>query len=104
MAEIDFWRERNATLSALSEQMKLPTVKKVLDVCSIVNPGLVHNLDLAELMKYHVEAADNVRFLTTLERHLKASTFLLSNFSSKLPIICKPHTNLLMFCNFYLRT
>lgn len=75
LAEIDFWRERNATLSALSEQLKLPTVKKVLNVLSIADPGLVQNLDLTvtELAKYHVEAADNVRFLTTLERHLKVS-------------------------------
>ncbi|KAG9487629.1 hypothetical protein GDO78_007442 [Eleutherodactylus coqui] len=76
LAEIDFWRDRNATLSALSEQLKLPTVKKVLNVLSIADPGLVQNLDLTvtELAKYHVEAADNVRFLTTLERHLKNLT------------------------------
>ncbi|CAH2295752.1 dynein heavy chain 10, axonemal [Pelobates cultripes] len=73
LAEIDFWRERNATLSALSEQLKLPAVKKVLNALSIADPGLVQNLDLtvAELVKYHVEAADNVRFLSTLERHFK---------------------------------
>ncbi|KAM5191717.1 dynein axonemal heavy chain 10 [Mantella aurantiaca] len=76
LAEIDFWRERNSTLSALSEQLKLPTVKKVLEVLSIAGPGLVQNLDqtVSDLTKYHVEAADNVRFLTTLERHLKNLT------------------------------
>ncbi|XP_073442216.1 dynein axonemal heavy chain 10 [Dendrobates tinctorius] len=76
LAEIDFWRERNGTLSALSEQLKLPAVKKVLNVLSIADPGLVQNLELTvtELAKYHVEAADNVRFLTTLERHLKNLT------------------------------
>ncbi|KAG8456021.1 hypothetical protein GDO86_001999 [Hymenochirus boettgeri] len=73
LAEIDFWRERNATLSALSEQLKLPQVKKILSVLSIADPGVVQNLELTvtELAKYHVEAADNVRFLSTLERHFK---------------------------------
>uniref|UniRef100_A0A8C5M6C0 Dynein heavy chain tail domain-containing protein n=1 Tax=Leptobrachium leishanense TaxID=445787 RepID=A0A8C5M6C0_9ANUR len=76
LAEIDFWRERNATLSALSEQLKLPSVKKVLNVLSIAEPSLVQNLDLivTEIAKYHVEAADNVRFLSTLERHFKNLT------------------------------
>ncbi|XP_043925694.1 dynein axonemal heavy chain 10 [Protopterus annectens] len=73
LAEIDFWRERNATLSALSEQLKLPLVKKILEVVGKVDSVIVQNLDLTvnELSKYHIEAADNVRFLSTLERHFK---------------------------------
>ncbi|XP_072367150.1 dynein axonemal heavy chain 10 isoform X2 [Scyliorhinus torazame] len=73
LAEIDFWRERNATLSALSEQLKLPVVKKIVDFVSKVDLGLIQNLNLitTDLTKYHVEAADNVRFLSTLERHFK---------------------------------
>eukprot|EP00062_Callorhinchus_milii_P021625 gi/632978548/ref/XP_007905975.1/ PREDICTED: dynein heavy chain 10, axonemal [Callorhinchus milii] len=73
LAEIDFWRERNATLSALSEQLKLPVVRKILNVVNEVDQVAIQNLDLivAELNKYHVEAADNVRFLSTLERHFK---------------------------------
>ncbi|XP_053327864.1 dynein axonemal heavy chain 10 [Spea bombifrons] len=76
LVEVDFWRERNATLSALSEQLKLPAVRKVLNILSISDPGVVQNLELTvnELAKYHVEAADNVRFLSTLERHLKNLT------------------------------
>ncbi|MEE6504167.1 hypothetical protein FKM82_005082, partial [Ascaphus truei] len=76
LAEIDFWRERNATLSALSEQLKLPPVKKVLNILSHADSGVIQNLNLTvtELNKYHIEAADNVRFLSTLERHLKNLT------------------------------
>uniref|UniRef100_A0A670YVL6 Dynein axonemal heavy chain 10 n=1 Tax=Pseudonaja textilis TaxID=8673 RepID=A0A670YVL6_PSETE len=76
LPEIDLWRERNATLSALTEQVKLPTVKKVLQVLEIANAGIVDNLQvvIAELSKHHVEAVDNVRFLSTLERHLKNLT------------------------------
>ena len=32
LGEVDFWRERNATLSALYEQLNLPVVKKVADI------------------------------------------------------------------------
>ncbi|XP_078277210.1 LOW QUALITY PROTEIN: dynein axonemal heavy chain 10 [Rhinoraja longicauda] len=73
LAEIDFWRERNATLSALSEQLKLPVVKRIVDFVGTFDQSLIQNLNLiiADLSKYHVEAADNVRFLSTLERHFK---------------------------------
>ncbi|XP_076854099.1 dynein axonemal heavy chain 10 [Brachyhypopomus gauderio] len=73
MAEVDFWRERAAVLSALSEQLKLPPVKKILEVMTLADPVTVQNLDLTvtELTIYHVEATQNVRFLGTLERHFK---------------------------------
>ena len=32
LGEVDFWRERNATLSALYEQLNLPVVKKVVEI------------------------------------------------------------------------
>uniref|UniRef100_F1RFM8 Dynein axonemal heavy chain 10 n=1 Tax=Sus scrofa TaxID=9823 RepID=F1RFM8_PIG len=73
LAEIEFWRERNATLSALHEQTKLPVVRKVLDVIRESDSMLVANLQpvLTELFKFHMEASDNVRFLSTVERHFK---------------------------------
>lgn len=75
LAEIDFWRERAATLSPLSEQLKQPVVKKILEVMTNADPVTVQNLELtvAELNQYHVESVDNVRFLSTLERHFKVS-------------------------------
>ena len=74
LAEIDFWRERNAALSALSEQLKLPTVTKMLDVLAQKpDTSALANFKMSrdELGKYYTEAKDNVRFLTTLERHFK---------------------------------
>ena len=72
LAEIDFWRERNASLSALTEQLKIPTVVKMLDIYNQVENEFD---DLkSELNKYYVEAKDNVRFLSTLERHFKNIT------------------------------
>ncbi|XP_021567645.1 dynein heavy chain 10, axonemal [Carlito syrichta] len=76
LAEIEFWRERNATLSALHEQTKLPIVKKVLEVIKEADSMLVANLQpvFTELFKFHMEATDNVRFLSTVERHFKNIT------------------------------
>ncbi|KAM3867513.1 dynein axonemal heavy chain 10 [Diretmus argenteus] len=76
LAEIDFWRMRTAILSPLSEQLKQPVVKKILEVMTTADPVTVQNLDLvvAELTNYHVESVANVRFLSTLERHFKNLT------------------------------
>ncbi|XP_021113285.1 dynein heavy chain 10, axonemal isoform X2 [Heterocephalus glaber] len=76
LAEIEFWRERNATLSALHEQTKLPVVRKVLGAIRAADSMLVANVQpvLTELFKLHLEASDNVRFLSTVERHFKNIT------------------------------
>ncbi|XP_038229191.1 dynein axonemal heavy chain 10 [Dermochelys coriacea] len=76
LAEIDLWRERNATLSALTEQIKLPLVKKILAILKEAESGFLENLQIviSDLSRHHVEAVDNVRFLLTLERHLKNLT------------------------------
>lgn len=81
LAEIDFWRERNAALSALSEQLKLPQVVKMLDILGQkTDATALANFKMArdELTKYYTEAKDNVRFLTTLERHFKVSCSVMS--------------------------
>ncbi|PVD32839.1 hypothetical protein C0Q70_08286 [Pomacea canaliculata] len=69
LAEIDFWRERNAALSAMVEQLKLPKVRHMLEIFSHTD----NNFEdvRSDLNKYYVEAKDNVRFLSTLERHFK---------------------------------
>ncbi|XP_051831868.1 dynein axonemal heavy chain 10 [Antechinus flavipes] len=76
LAEIEFWRERTATFSALHEQAKLPVVRKVIEVMKEADSLLLANLQplLNDLYKYHVEASDNVRFLSTVERHFKNLT------------------------------
>lgn len=88
MAEIDFWRERTAILSALSEQLKLPVVKKILEVMTKADPVTVQNLDLTvtELSKLHVESVENVRFLSTLERHFKVGIEKETLFSPNLTL------------------
>lgn len=73
LAEIDFWRERSSALSAVCEQLELPTVKNMLAVLKVAEVSVLstfeHNRN--ELNKFYTEAKDNVRFLSTLERHFK---------------------------------
>ncbi|XP_009082982.1 PREDICTED: dynein heavy chain 10, axonemal, partial [Acanthisitta chloris] len=73
LAEVNFWQEKSATLSALTEQTKLPEVQKVLEILQEAESKHVGDLQivLSDLQKHHVEALDNVKFLSTLERHLK---------------------------------
>jgi dynein axonemal heavy chain len=72
MSEIQFWRERNAALSALYEQLHIGYIKDMIRVMEYANvdmSGFEEHLKL--LIAMYVEARDNVKFLTTLERHFK---------------------------------
>lgn len=75
LAEIEFWRERNSALSSLFEQLNLPQARKIMAVVEAASED--QNLltsfkaQFTELTKLCVEARDNVKFLTTLERHFK---------------------------------
>ncbi|NWR99676.1 DYH10 protein, partial [Motacilla alba] len=73
LAEINLWCENNATLRALTEQMKLPEVQKVLEILQEAEPEFTGDLQivLSDLKKHHMEAQDNAKFLSTIERHLK---------------------------------
>ena len=73
LAEIDFWKERNSVLSALYEQLKLPTIQSILAVLKVANVPSYSNYEYhrGELNRYYLEAKDNVKFLGTLERHFK---------------------------------
>ncbi len=73
LAEIDFWKERNSALSALYEQLKIPSVQKILAVLKVANVQTFSNFEYhrSELNKYYLEAKDNIKFLSTLERHFK---------------------------------
>ncbi|NXU12127.1 DYH10 protein, partial [Pardalotus punctatus] len=73
LAEVDLWCEKNATLSALSQQIKLPEVQKVLEILQEAESECTRDLQivLSDLKKHHMEAQDNAKFLSTLKRHLK---------------------------------
>eukprot|EP00048_Salpingoeca_helianthica_P012901 m.192885 g.192885 ORF g.192885 m.192885 type:complete len:4604 (+) comp15437_c5_seq116:137-13948(+) len=74
LAEIECWIERSSTLTALSEQLDLPLV---VDTLAVLTRAKVAGLSAftyhrAELATCHLEAKDNVKFLSTLERHFKS--------------------------------
>jgi dynein heavy chain len=73
MAEIQFWRSRNAVLSSLVEQINLPIVSKMIRVLELIEASSLPSFRFhhSELTRLHIEAKDNVKFLATLERHLK---------------------------------
>ena len=74
LAEINFWRERNATLAGLYEQLQQPDMRLLIgcaEQCQLPCAELFEK-HVADLLKLYVEAKDNVKFLVTLERHFKA--------------------------------
>ena len=76
LGEIEFWRERSTSLSPLYEQIALPKVQQMLEVISSTDSAQLSsfNYHYGELSKLFLEAKDNVKFLTTLERHFKHVT------------------------------
>lgn len=88
LAEIEFWRERNAALSSLYEQIRMPHVQQMVKVLGVVEANMLPTFQyhFSELTKLCVEAKDNVKFLTTLERHFKnIGTGNLSSIQETLP-------------------
>lgn len=73
LAEIDFWKDRSSSLSTLYEQLNLPIVHKIVQTLSLAKASSFISLEfqLSELNKFYSEAKDNVKFLSTLERHFK---------------------------------
>ena len=73
MAEIEFWRDRYASLFTLYEQLNLPIVNVIVSILSKAQIPCSTSLEfqLAELNKAFTESKDNVKFLSTLERHFK---------------------------------
>ena len=74
MSEVLYWRDRDAALAAVYEQLNVPRVKTAVEVLRAAGlTAVVHfNKHLAELLKLYTEAKDNVKFLSTLERHFKS--------------------------------
>jgi dynein heavy chain len=74
MAEVDFWRDRYVALDRVCGRLHTSqqfaqaraTMKECLEEQATEFEHRFH-----ELSKLHVEAKDNVKFLSTLERHLK---------------------------------
>lgn len=88
MAEIEYWRTRNASLATMYEQLKSEAVVNMLDVLRSEDSQFLQGFEvhLNDLKNLYTEAKDNVKFLTTLERHFKnVSMGSLSTITETLP-------------------
>jgi dynein heavy chain, axonemal len=58
MAEVDFWRRRNASLSALYEQINMSRVQRMLKVMEEVEAPMLptFNYHYGELNKLYIDA------------------------------------------------
>ncbi len=87
LAEIECWIERSSTLTALLEQLELPVIVQTIAVLTKAKVRACPSTSLLtsqssilstftyhrnELSNYQAEAKDNVKFLSTLERHFKS--------------------------------
>lgn len=67
LAEIDYWRERNISLSGIFEQTKQDKARHILDVLTRIESPAAASFEeqRKELAKYYNEAKDNVRYIIT---------------------------------------
>ncbi|KAL9651290.1 hypothetical protein ABK040_001243 [Willaertia magna] len=73
LSEIDYWRTRHASLGTIWEQLSTKPVKTALEVLRYYDAQLLPGFDdqYQELTKLYNESTENVKFLSTLERHFK---------------------------------
>ena len=79
LGEIEFWRNKSATLSTLHQQLSLPIVNTVIERLRLYQEENARNLQYIQdfeenfrlLTNDYNEAKDNMKFLTTLERQFK---------------------------------
>ncbi|ETO20533.1 hypothetical protein RFI_16685 [Reticulomyxa filosa] len=73
LSEITFWRTRYGMLSGLWEQLTTHDFRNMVKVLEYSNTTKVQlfSMHLKELFHLYTESKDNVKFLSTLERHFK---------------------------------
>lgn len=73
MGEVDFWRRRHIFLSDIMEQLNNPKIQIILTIAENLSLPLHSELkeNINSTTKLALEAADNSKFLSTLERHLR---------------------------------
>ena len=89
MAEVEFWRSRYMSLDSVCERMhtskQFGLARNAMKAC-LEEESTEFEHRFQELSKLHIEAKDNVKFLSTLERHLKMmGTAPLPDITESLP-------------------
>ncbi|XP_066140827.1 dynein axonemal heavy chain 10 [Euwallacea fornicatus] len=72
LPEFEYWHERETAFSSIVEQLKKPTLVHISELLSmtkslVIDSFLNYQIDLK---RYYTEARDNVKFLSTIKRHL----------------------------------
>ncbi|CAG5116361.1 unnamed protein product, partial [Candidula unifasciata] len=73
LVELKYWRDRDSILHSVAEQLNDPIIQYMLTLHMKTEGDF--EFTRRDLMKYATEAKDNVRFLSTLERHFRNIKF-----------------------------
>eukprot|EP00210_Caulerpa_lentillifera_P005286 g5050.t1 len=94
LAELEFWVQKSALFSSLKEQVHSKQIVEILEVVETISLEKKANVlslrsRITELSKIALEAKENVKFLSTLERHFKnlATGSLVSMRETLLPMM-----------------
>lgn len=79
LAEYQYWHKCEIGLTMLIEQLKMPTVKKILALLEQILSPIAANFQYfqTELWQRYVEARDSTKFIQTLLRYFKVFTKIL---------------------------
>ncbi|PWV00092.1 putative dynein heavy chain [Trypanosoma cruzi] len=89
LGEIEYWREKYSTISALYEQINSPQAKFILKVAKEAECNSFHLISttIQHFFRLYAEAKDNVKFLGTLDRHFRTMHGVTPGSGSLQPII-----------------
>ncbi|TPP46731.1 Dynein heavy chain and region D6 of dynein motor family protein [Leishmania donovani] len=89
LGEIEYWRERYSTISALYEQLNSSQAKFILRIAKEAGctSATMIDLTLQQFFRMHSESKDNVKFLGTLDRHFRTLHSVDPKLGSLQPII-----------------
>lgn len=75
VAEFDYWHERETAVSVLVEQLKKSKFLRICHILEKANSQIYAGFEYfrTDLKKFYSEARDNVKFLSIVLRHFKAS-------------------------------
>ncbi|KAK7195889.1 dynein heavy chain [Novymonas esmeraldas] len=89
LGEIEYWRERYSTISALYEQLNSAQAKFILKVAKEADctSATMIASTLQQFFRMYSESKDNVKFLGTLDRHFRTLQSVDPKLGSLQPII-----------------
>ena len=94
LGEIEYWKEKFSSLISLHEQIENPQVRLICKVAKEAECNSYYNFQctIEILMKQYAESKDNVKFLSTLERHFRTIELATPESGTLSPIIETMHS------------